>query len=66
MITKVLFCALAPIWWQQGKCGKVIDYCLHDIHLTKRLLDRIIRMGVLANPKERARTIYLRKPGAQQ
>jgi hypothetical protein len=56
----------APLLWQRGEIGKVIDYCLHDIHLTKRLLDRIIRMGVLANPKDRARTIYLRKPGAQQ
>jgi len=56
----------APVRWQRGQIGSVIDYCLHDIHLTKKLLDRIIRAGVLANPKDRERTIYLRKPGAQQ
>jgi hypothetical protein len=43
----------------------VIDYCLHDIHLTKRLLDRVIRTGALADPRDRARTLYVRKPGAQ-
>ncbi len=25
--------ALAPIWWQQGKRGRVIDYCLGDVSM---------------------------------
>ncbi|CAB4223480.1 hypothetical protein UFOVP1670_72 [uncultured Caudovirales phage] len=34
--------ALAPVDWQQGRIGRVIDYCLNDIMLTKQLLDNII------------------------
>jgi hypothetical protein len=34
--------ALAPVWWQQGKHGKVIDYCLRDVWLEARLLRYII------------------------
>lgn len=30
---------LAPKLWQQGKMGAVIDYCLRDVQLTKRLFD---------------------------
>jgi hypothetical protein len=28
---------LAPVLWQQGRYEEVINYCLHDIKLTKRL-----------------------------
>lgn len=28
--------ALAPVNWQQGKIGTVIDYCLNDVAITKR------------------------------
>jgi len=38
---------LAPIQWQQGKIGAVIDYCLTDVHLTKRLISRILETGQL-------------------
>lgn len=31
--------ALAPVDWQKGKRGIVIDYCLNDVYLTKRLFD---------------------------
>ncbi len=34
--------AHAPILWQQGKYGEVIDYCLNDIYLIKRLFDAIL------------------------
>jgi hypothetical protein len=34
--------ALAPVWFQRGEYGKLIDYCLNDVKLTKQLLDRII------------------------
>lgn len=35
--------ALAPVWWQQGKRGKVIDYCLNDVWMEGQLLMHILR-----------------------
>ena len=32
--------ALAPIQWQQGKRGAVIDYCLEDVRLTATLIEQ--------------------------
>lgn len=43
--------ALAPIEWQQGRIGKVIDYCLNDVRLTKDLVDMVMELGVLVHPK---------------
>ena len=43
--------ALAPILWQQGKYGQVIDYCLHDVWMTKKLLDQICIRGRLLSSK---------------
>ncbi len=57
--------ALAPINFQRGKLGSVIDYCLADVYLTKRLLDRVIRSGQLVNPKT-GDLISVRKPGGQR
>ncbi len=34
--------ALAPIWWQQGKIGAVIDYCLNDVMQEKALFEYMI------------------------
>lgn len=31
--------SLAPEMWQQGKFGAVIDYCLQDVVITKKLFD---------------------------
>jgi len=42
--------ALAPVLWQQGRLGQVIDYCLEDIRLTKKVLDKILKTGRLLNP----------------
>lgn len=42
--------ATAPVLWQKGKIGQVIDYCLEDIRLTKKVLDKILRTGRLINP----------------
>ena len=33
--------ALAPVLWQRGQIGQVIDYCLNDVHLTRLLFDRV-------------------------
>lgn len=43
--------ALAPVLWQQGKRGAVIDYCLQDVRLTKLLLDRVLSRGAIQCPK---------------
>ncbi|RQZ17261.1 hypothetical protein DIE15_12370 [Burkholderia sp. Bp9031] len=37
--------AHAPIAWQQGRIGEVIDYCINDIRLTKRLFDWAVIHG---------------------
>lgn len=31
---------LAPVLWQQGKKQEVIDYCLNDVRLTKKLYEK--------------------------
>lgn len=31
--------AEAPIWWQRGQYAKVMDYCLRDVMLLRRLLE---------------------------
>lgn len=42
--------ALAPVLWQQGKIGEVIDYCLNDVAMTKRLFERIASVGTIIDP----------------
>jgi len=44
--------SLAPVLWQSGQIGKVIDYCLTDVHRTKNLFDRILNEGRLISPKD--------------
>ena len=41
----------APIDWQMGLYGKVIDYCLEDVRQTTRLVRRVLQNGYLINPK---------------
>lgn len=53
----------APILWQRGNIGRVIDYCLYDIYLTKRLIDRVIRSGALIDPVNNG-SIPIRRPGS--
>jgi len=43
--------AMAPVCWQRGQIGEVIDYCLNDIRLTKALVDVAIEEGGFVNPK---------------
>jgi hypothetical protein len=47
--------ALAPILWQDGRVGEVIDYCLNDIRMTKRLFDSVLASIPLICPKTGAR-----------
>lgn len=41
----------APIDWQRGRYGALIDYCLHDVMLTCWLLDRVEVYGCIADPR---------------
>lgn len=45
--------ALAPILWQRGQVGEVIDYCLNDVHITHELFQMILgTSGLVRNPKK--------------
>jgi len=53
---------LAPINWQEGHRGNVIDYCLEDVRLTKALFDRVKQTGGLRDPRDPSRFLEMRKP----
>ncbi len=44
--------AMAPLMWQRGEIGKVIDYCLSDVWLTKMLMDKVLKDSVILSPKD--------------
>jgi len=43
--------AMAPVYWQEGKYGEVIDYCLNDVKLTKQLFDKALAGESIKKPK---------------
>ena len=40
--------AHAPIWYQEGKLGKVIDYCLNDVRVETKLFMKVMKTGRMA------------------
>lgn len=54
--------AIAPVGWQRGWYGNVIDYCLNDVRLTKHLLDKIISDGYIRHPKKPDTILEIKKP----
>ncbi len=42
--------ALAPVQWQSGQRGQVVDCCLEDTGQTKGLVDEVLRSGALVDP----------------
>jgi len=54
--------AMAPVDWQRGKIGDVIDYCLQDVRLTKMLFDEICLHGSIRSPKDAHKTIEVKRP----
>lgn len=58
-IGKTGFGGNAPVEWQKGNIGSVIDYCLMDIKLTKMLFDKILYNNCLKNPKDEQSDIVL-------
>ena len=56
--------AFAPVNWQRGEYGTVIDYCLEDVRQTKLLLGRVLRAGTLRSPKGPPHPkLRVRRPG---
>lgn len=53
---------LAPVNWQEGRRGSVIDYCLNDVRLTKALFDRVKQTGGLRDPRDPSKFLEMRKP----
>jgi len=53
--------ALAPVLWQQGKIREVVDYCRYDVKLTKSLMDKILNLEPLIDPKT-GRELIMRIP----
>ena len=45
--------ALAPVDWQRGKIGAVIDYCLNDVKLTQELMHLVLNVGSIVDPRKR-------------
>jgi hypothetical protein len=54
--------AVAPILWQYGKIGTVIDYCLDDVRLTERLFHTIVKVGGLIDPVDGKTFVAMRSP----
>lgn len=54
--------ALAPVMWQRGQIGKVIDYCITDVHRTKLLFDRVLNDLVLIHPRNSSDVLRMRDP----
>jgi hypothetical protein len=52
--------ALAPVLWQQGKFGTVCDYCLNDVAVTRKLIDKVLA-GTFLDPKT-GRWLNVKKP----
>lgn len=52
----------APIDWQAGRIGTVIDYCLNDVKLTKQLYDIILMTGLLLDPRNGQSKLIMRMP----
>ena len=57
--------AVAPVLWQQGKVGRVIDYCLNDIRMTKRLFDQVLARRSITDPKT-GNELLLREPKREE
>jgi len=53
--------AIAPIDYQKGRWGSLVDYCLADVWLTKKVFDLIMQFGQLLCPKTNE-VMKIRKP----
>jgi hypothetical protein len=53
--------ALAPVDWQRGNYGKVIDYCMNDVRMTKQIMDLVLSGASIISPKD-GKLLNLRQP----
>lgn len=53
----------AAIDWQRGYYGKVADYCMEDVRLTKMLFERMAFEGFVIDPRDPMRVLRTRKFG---
>ncbi len=49
----------APIDWQRGFYGKVIDYCLQDVRLTWKLVEQVRSKGYVVDPRDTTKLLRL-------
>jgi hypothetical protein len=56
--------ALAPILWQRGNMGKVIDYCLNDVRMTAQLFGHILKNGAIID-YQTGQPLKMRLPGEE-
>ena len=54
--------AFAPVLWQQGKIGTLVDYCLHDVFLTVELIQIVFDQGRLIDPRDKTKMLRVRSP----
>ena len=54
--------AQAPVQWQRGLYGQVIDYCINDVKITKDLLDHIMNIGFIKDPTNQSKVLNIKKP----
>jgi hypothetical protein len=54
--------SLAPVQWQRGEIGAVIDYCLKDVMITKMIFDHIIKHGWINDPRDSSKRLEMRRP----
>lgn len=54
--------AKAPVDYQEGRIGQLLDYNLNDVNITKKLLDLITANRRIFNPKKKGEFLSLRPP----
>lgn len=52
----------APVDFQQGRYGSLVDYCMNDVWMTLNLYRKIQRNGYIINPKDTNAVIYIESP----
>ena len=52
----------APEYYQEGKWGKLIDYCVADVFLTREIVDMVITGGGIRDPKRKGNFIRVASP----
>jgi len=51
--------AMAPVDWQRGNYGKVIDYCINDVWMLKQLYDTINKNDYIYDPRRFGRRVEI-------